>query len=267
MINPSNVECDDIIEWLDDYRRHKLEPHLRVIVSEHLAQCDHCTEELRLRDSLGTHLASSLADQPAAPSVLTPRVLHAIATTNPGANARKSPQMLPWMLTGAAVVLISVAVLQTEFFDSTSPAVELASVSTERRAEMLAAQTAPASKPDTLMEAESESSVFSRQMQAKDTDASAMKSDAPAQDAIPPPSATPASSQIPASADAPAATIPARRTLGYAQPASAVVTTATAEATTGTQTTTATLARQEAATTASALNTTVPVAPPPPQPE
>lgn len=111
MIDPSNVGCDNIIELLDDYRRGKLEPHLRVLVSEHLQQCDACAAELRLRDSIASHLVSALPDATAT-TALPPSVSHAINQMSAGVTTRKSPQLLPLMLGIAVIITIGVAMVQ-----------------------------------------------------------------------------------------------------------------------------------------------------------
>ncbi len=114
MITPHNIDCQDVLDLLDDYRRQNLEPHLRVLVGEHVEKCDQCGEELRLREALAPLLSQSIAEHADThPGDLPPRVKAAISAMTPQAGERRSH--LPWMLTAAAAVLILVATLQTQY--------------------------------------------------------------------------------------------------------------------------------------------------------
>ena len=111
MLTPFNFTCQDALEHLDDYRRNSIEPHLRVMLSEHLATCEGCAGELQFRDSMARHLQMALPHESPTPQ-LPVSVKRAIRQMSDPSRENRSSHMLPWMLTAALVIGIGVAALQ-----------------------------------------------------------------------------------------------------------------------------------------------------------
>lgn len=151
MITPHNIDCQDVLDLLDDYRRLKLEPHLRVLIGEHVASCEHCGEELRLREALAIQLSQSISEHANShPGDLPPRVKAAISAMTPQAGERRS-HLLPWMLTAAAAVLIIVATLQTQYIQPLADSAEIASAPQQAAQDSMLAARARADSPESRL--------------------------------------------------------------------------------------------------------------------
>lgn len=128
MIAPRDFDCAHVVDLLDDYRRNEIEPHLRVLISEHLAGCEACTNELRTREAVANAMQMALPGS-APPKHLPSSVRRAIASQQkPSSAGNKSARLLPWMLAAAVLVTIGIATLQVQTATPLQRPAEIAAV-------------------------------------------------------------------------------------------------------------------------------------------
>lgn len=115
MTAPSDkLDCTQVLDLLDDYRRQTLNESAQGQVQQHLDLCEECRAELRFREDLGQHLRTGIADS-AAPGELSPQVLREIAVQSRSTTTypqRKS--FLPALLAAAILVVIGVAFIRIQ---------------------------------------------------------------------------------------------------------------------------------------------------------
>lgn len=126
MISSHNFDCGDVKELLDDFRRNEIEPHLRVLISEHLESCDACATELRTREAIAEAMRNALPPVDI-PNHLPSNVRRAIASQRtPQSANRRNAQLLPLMLAAAVVVTAGIAMLQMQSTTPIKPHTEIA---------------------------------------------------------------------------------------------------------------------------------------------
>lgn len=112
MISSKNFDCAQVMDLLDDYRRNSIDPHLRVLIAEHLSSCEACAAELQMRETMADAMQTTLP-QSGAPKHLPSAVRRTIASQPSTQRAGgRSSQLLPWMLAAAVVITVGVAMLQ-----------------------------------------------------------------------------------------------------------------------------------------------------------
>lgn len=108
------LDCAQVLDLLDDYRRQTLSEAALRQVQQHLDSCEDCRAELRIREDLGDHLRAGVASN-AAPVGLSPQVLREIAVQSRSTTTypqRKS--FLPTLLAAAMLVVIGVAFIRIQ---------------------------------------------------------------------------------------------------------------------------------------------------------
>jgi len=116
MISPSNFGCEQARELLDDFRRNSIEPHLRVMLTEHLESCSECAAELQSRERLAKILADCLPAENQPDFSKLPSAVRLAIESGAGGSAsreRKNARRLSLMLACAAVAVVGIAIMQT----------------------------------------------------------------------------------------------------------------------------------------------------------